>query len=430
MDSIQISLYNALAYTLVLVYWKIKHGFSIGLMVWGMFTLSAWCTYLFIQQPLYAFSIHYSNQKAIPYIYLFIMLYLLICPFNKLKPLPKGSIDVSHDLFIKRYMIFMIIVQCASVLINIPALIDALSLNQQNITEYKDFSYEESVNIPAFRIPILAQLKGWVLSGLKISNYALMFILPLCYNKYKKITYYFCIITIAESFFNTIIAVSRGQMYMLSIFCIFMYVLLFHYTTPKIRKYVTIGGSFLGFLIISFVLTISLGRFGADNFVFFLYKYFGEPMNNFNGLLFYEVHGTTNGSAYLFSFIYDLLGISGFQQTSEKWGYIEHITGVSGQYFYTFIGGFIIEFGKAITMIIVLILHFFFKKLLKCQLSFNIGRLLIITLIIYCFINGVFYFPLQGRSAFLIILSTIILYRFFAKNTSRLSRIRNIQNIE
>ena len=73
-------------------------------------------------------------------------------------------------------MIFMIIVQCISIIVNIPAVLDALSVSQQNITDYKDFSYEENINIPAFKIPILAQIKGWILLGLRISNYALMFI--------------------------------------------------------------------------------------------------------------------------------------------------------------------------------------------------------------------------------------------------------------
>lgn len=421
MDSTQVCFYNALLYSFILIYWRFKYGFSMGEVIWLMFTASAWCTYFFIQQPLYIISIHYSNQTVFPFIYLFITLYLLISPFCKLKPLPKGSIRFSHDLFIKRYMIFMIIVQCISIIVNIPAVLDALSVSQQNITDYKDFSYEENINIPAFKIPILAQIKGWILLGLRISNYALMFILSLCYNKYRKIAYCFCIVTVLESFFNTIIIVSRGQMFMLSMFCIFMFILLYHYTTIQMRKYVMMGGCIIGFVLVSFVITISLGRFGTDGLGFYLYKYFGEPMNNFNGLLFNDIQGTTNGSAYLLSYINDIVGISNFQTTMEKWSYIEKITGVSGQFFYTFIGGLVMEFGKIITLLVVLLLHFFFRKLIKEQLSFNLGELLVLALIFYYFIAGVFLFPVQGKAGFLEICSTIILYKYFSDKNRKIA---------
>lgn len=66
------------------------------------------------------------------------------------------------------------------------------------------------------------------------------------------------------------------------------------------------------------MIVISLGRFGKFDFSFFIYKYFGEAMNNFNGLLFYDIKGYTNGNAYLLSYINSLLGISPFETTMEN----------------------------------------------------------------------------------------------------------------
>lgn len=414
MNSEQVCFYNAIAYSFIFIYQLLKNKASIGLLIWGMFTASAWCTFVFVQQPMYPTTIHYSEQQISAYIYLIIIIYLFISPLFQIKPLAKEEIIITHYGFIKKYMIFLIIFQTLSILIDLTALKDVLSLNQQNVTAYKDFSYEETINIPAYNIPILAQVKGWILVPLSNFNIALALLMYFCWNKDKKIVRYFFITTLLDSLINVLIAVSRGQTFFLIIYLVILLLFLYKNINSKQKKFLSIIATCIGFIVIPFMIVISIGRFGKFDFSFFLYKYFGEAMNNFNGLLFYDIKGYTGGNAYLFSYINSLLGISPFESTLEKWEYIERTTkGVSGQFFYTFVGGFIIEFGKIITLIIAIIFNLYFKRFINSNIKHGLGYYSLITFVSLFLAKGIFLFPIQGREGFLSIIALILIINYF-----------------
>ena len=101
------------------------------------------------------------------------------------------------------------------------------------------------------------------------------------------------------------------------------------------------------------LVAMSTARF-TDNASLFYYKYAGEAMVNFNGLLFNHIRGSTDGMAY-FWYIPQTLGIMDvpFKDLLMKWSYMESKTGVSGQFFYTIVGALIFEFGKILTCFIV-----------------------------------------------------------------------------
>lgn len=414
MNSEQVCFYNAVAYSIIFIYYLLKNKVSLGLAIWGIFTVSAWCTFIFIQQPMYSTTIHYSKQQLSAYLYLLLVIYLFISPLFQIKPLSKNSIIITHYGFIRKYMIFTIIFQTLSILVDLTALKDVLSLNQQNITTYKDFSYEETTNIPAYSIPILAQVKGLVLTPLSSFNIALALLMYFCWNKDRKIIQFFTITTILDSLINVLIAVSRGQTFFLIVYCAIILFLLYHNISQKQKKILSIIAISMAIIIIPFMLVISLGRFGKFDFSFFLYKYFGEAMNNFNGLLFYDIKGHTGGNAYIFSYINNLLGVAPFETTLEKWEYIEKATkGVSGQFFYTFVGGFIIEFGKIATLFIAIISNIYLRRIIRPCSQQGIGYYILITFISLFFIKGVFLFSLQYRDAFLTIITLIFIWHYF-----------------
>lgn len=414
MNSEQVCFYNAIAYSLIFIYNLFKNKISLGLIVWGIFTASAWCTFIFIQQPMYPTTVHYSEQQLFAYIYLLVIIYLFISPLFQVKPLAKDQIIITHYDFIKKYMIFLIIFQTLSILVDLTALKDVLSLNQQNVTAYKDFSYEETTNIPAYNVPILAQVKGWILAPLSNFNIALALLMYFCWKKDRKIVQLFTITTILDSLINVLIAVSRGQTFFLILYCAIILFFLYNNINQRQKRLLSIVAITIAIVIVPFMIVISLGRFGKFDFSFFIYKYFGEAMNNFNGLLFYDIKGYTNGNAYLLSYINSLLGISPFETTMEKWEYIERVTkGISGQYFYTFVGGLVIEFGKIITLFIAIIFNFYLKKATHSSSQHNIGYYILLTLISLFFIKGAFLFPLQGRDAILTIIALIFFIHYF-----------------
>ena len=72
---------NAIFYTVALCVFLMKYKLSVGAVIWFLYTVSAWATVLFIQQPMYAKGIHASEQALFPCIYLFVI--NLIAIFNK-----------------------------------------------------------------------------------------------------------------------------------------------------------------------------------------------------------------------------------------------------------------------------------------------------------------------------------------------------------
>lgn len=420
-SSLLVSLTNAIVYTIVLAYWYFRKGFSVGIIIWSLFALSAWFTFLFIQQPLYSTSIHYCVLTFTPYIYLFTLLYICINPLSRLYPLEIESIAIGKKRMIHRYMIFMCIIQIASILVDFPMAVNVMTTSQIHLADYRDAAYGSETNVLSWTIPVLAQLKGWIQSPLSVINNALIVILPFCLKEKSFLIKLFVISTIMHTLTTAIITVSRGELFLSFILWMCLSILFIRYMNKKTILTISILVSIFLFVFIPFVITISVSRFG-DNAYFFLFKYFGEPMNNFNGLMWPNLKGTTAGRAY-FSFIYSLLGESNFSNTEQKWALIEQYTNVSGQYFYTFIGGFIFEFGKLIPIFIAFFFNRLLYRMINRQLHLDMGTLLILVIFIDFYIRGIFLFSWQG-STILGLFYVMIIYCYFQKDIYKQQKYR------
>lgn len=146
--------------------------------------------------------------------------------------------------------------------------------------------------------------------------------------------------------------------------------------------------------------------------MFYMYKYLGEPMNNFNGILFNNVTGTTNGRAY-FSLLYRyFMGESYYTTAYEKWNMILKYTGVRGDIFYTWVGGLIFEFGKAAPVILAIIFNRMVTNIARMK-QFYIGDIILVVFFLNFYIRGIFLFPTQNFEGFFMILYVIIFYFLF-----------------
>lgn len=413
MNSTTVALINALLYSITSIFFYKKKGFSVGLIIWGLFMISSWTTYFFIQQPLYRFSIHNGELTILPFLYLFATLCIIIYPLTNLKPIKEGAITFTHHSFWKYYMLFVIVVQILSVIINSSAITTALSVTEQTVTDYKDYSYEDTTYIPVQHVPIMMQLNGWLLLALKIFNLGMAFVMYFCYKYERKIVTWYFVSTMLELFSENIIIASRGQLLMNVLFCLLMFFLLYNNVTQKQKKYfyaICIAGAAV---LVPFVVTITLGRFGDSAANFFLLKYFGEAMNNFNALLFNDIKGSTDGFAYLLSFPCQMLGMGDFKTTMDKWNFIESNTGVSGQYFYTLVGGSIIEFGKIATIIIAIVLNRIFNAVVKNREHYTLNDMIILMYALYYMMQGLFIFPIQGKGGFLQMTALVFILFYF-----------------
>ena len=94
----------------------------------------------------------------------------------------------------------------------------------------------------------------------------------------------------------------------------------------------------------------------------------GEPMVDFNGLLFDKIRGNTGGEAY-FSYVYRLFGEETFTDAQGKYKLIESVTGLTPFIFYTFVGGLIIEFGKIVPILLAVL----FNRICPHLIRENVG---------------------------------------------------------
>jgi oligosaccharide repeat unit polymerase len=185
-------------------------------------------------------------------------------------------------------------------------------------------------------------------------------------------------------------------------------------SSPK-RKLFVRSAIILLIPFLMFFNAVSTARFG-DSSTDSLYRYGGESMINFNGNLYPHLQGTTNGEAYftLLTRIFNRDNIA-YNTAEEKWDWMERKTGVRSQFFYTFVGAFLFEFGKTGTLLLAVL--FFLTALYVFRVNFktSMSQLLICSIIMYMFIGGVFVFNLQGSTGNLTIFLTIFLMLYFKK---------------
>lgn len=411
-SSLIILLFNAIAYSLVSVYFFRRLGLSIGLVIWGIFTMSAWSSFMLYQQMPFKRSLHDNDQEIWPFVYLFVVLFLFISPLAKITKIPKNSIVFSHFSFLKWLMICVICFQVLCFVINIPSISNILNSGTAILNDYRNAVYDSSNSLVG-KIPILNRF-NLLYSGLKPICAGLSLVLLLCCNKYRKLTKLFFITTSLDVAMEIVIMVSRGILVNYIIYYSIILVLLREYISARIKRTLVFYCIPLGFAVFSFFWIVSVSRFG-DLANYMVYKYLGEPMINFNGIMFDHIQNTTGGHAYFSTFYRYVFGDLDFITCDEKWDYIEHVTKIPPYIFYTFVGGLIIEFGKIGTVVIALLFFVIGRKVALKIDRYRLSYICIIFLLVYTYSYGVFVFPLQGFNGNFMILYTIIFYIIFKK---------------
>lgn len=415
MDRAYLLLINAIAYTLTFIYFIKKRNLSVGHIIWGLFTLSSWGSFLLIRQPLFAGSLHDNPMTIWPFIYLYLVLLIFFLPLFKLDKLTffKNGIEIPNFKIWKYVMIACISWQILSFIINLPDITQITNTNTAELAEYRDVVYESS-NSAITKNPILNRF-NLVFSGLRSICFAMSIFLMLCYKKHRKIVTIFFITSIIDIIAYIVLMVSRGLMVCYTIYAVSLLVFLREYLTSRIKRMMIVYG--IPFIVIAFSAfwAISVSRFGElANFMIF--KYLGEPMVNFNGLLFDKLQGYTWGRAY-FSTIYRYcFGEINFISAIEKWDFIEKITGVRAQYFFTFVGGLMFEFGKTGTILIAIIMNKILKNISLHNNPYCFNCSFIWFLFIYIYSYGIFVVNFQGFDGNLMILYSVLFYFIFKKN--------------
>ncbi len=416
MDSVTLLIYNAICYSIVLVYFTYKKGLSVGSLIWGLYTISSWASVLLFRHPDFGGTIHDNPQHPDALIYLFVILFIFIFPLFNLKKIPKDSISFTKPNTLKWIMIVCICIQLVMSYLNLSHAQEILNAGLENLTEFRDNVYDGANDIIS-QIPALNRI-NLVYSGMKYICFGLSIVLIICYPFNRKLVWLFFASTMLDRLMLTTLMVSRSEMVIMILFTALILFLFRDFLSSKTKKIFLFYCTPILIVVGIAFWAISVSRF-EDMATFMLYKYLGEPMVNFGGILYNDLQTHTWGHAYFPTIFKYFFGETDYITAIEKWDYIENITKIPAYIFYTFIGGLYIDFGAIITAIIAVFCNFKLRSLIQHQLNFSLGQIFVILVILYVFSYGLFVNPIQGFDGNFMIIYTIILYYTFRNNENR-----------
>lgn len=410
MSSETIFLYNAIAYTLTIAYMYRKYGMSLGFIVWGAYTISAWSTWLFVQQPMYWSSMHFSSHTVFPCVYLFVLLILSIMPLCKISKL--NDVKITRVDILKNILITCILAQLIFVVVDLPSVLHVFS-SQGDLGALREQAYAQDGEEGITQITKNAILNRFYLfySGLRPIATGLSVFLYFTCQQERKIIKLFFFTTLLENIWHITVLVGRGEMVITAFIYGCTLFLLRDNLSSKTKKILTVYILPIAFFGASTFWAITISRFG-DFAEFYMYKYMGEAMNNFCGILYPDIQGYTGGQAY-FSYINRyLLGDVIWTNTEERYAFIENVTHIPAFIFYTYIGGLVIEFGKLIPIVIIILFNRVMNRIVSIG-TFSIRHVVIYIALIYFFSYGLFTFPIQNFVGMSMIFFLAVFYFFF-----------------
>lgn len=414
MNSVQVLLLNAVLYTVTLLFFYIRYKFSMGVMIWILYTVSAWSSFLFVQQPGYAGTVHSSEQTILPCLYLYTIFVISMTPLFRINRIEKiDELSFVNSPLLKWIMITCTAIQLMFFIIDLPSMIMVLHSGAYMFSALRSAIYGSD------GITLLTQNQGvnrlsLLFSGMRILSTGLSVVTFLSFKEQRLLVDLFAISALLNNVRLIIVQVGRGEMILVLLLYACIFYLMRDWIDEKKRRTLIVVSIPIIVASIIFFWAISISRFG-DNARFYIYKYLGEPINNFNGILFKKIRGTTNGRAYFSLLFRYLFGESGVITAKEKWRLIFNATGIRGDIFYTWVGGVIIEFGKTVPFFVAVILNIILNKVANIKYYYA-GDILLMIFFINFYTRGIFMFPTQNFEGMLMIFYSVFLYLLFRIN--------------
>ena len=399
-------LYNFIAYlTTFLVVYKIR-GNSLGIYLLLLYTICSLSSILYVTNPLYKGFTLEADMSWQPFVYLYLCLMILLWPSFNIRA---DNIDISlSNMQIKRidYIVNIVIfMQLVCFVLLLPDILRVLKSSDLAASRELVYGGADESPITLLYNNKITKYFDLIVIGLKPYILLLGFYVAFINKNLRKKGHFFFWLTLTYSVMRSLVIVSRGEIVFLLLYLFFIILLFKKSINPQIyKKLVLFSAVAVGFFI-PFFWAISVSRFD-DLASFFLFRYAGESMCNFNGNLFDQLKGTIDFNIY-----FPLFAIGqnyAFSNTLEKWDLIMKQSGVSGQYFYTIIGGFLFCFGKVGTILLCCLINRCYSLVTSFRFS-SLSKILPLCLLSDMMIKGIFLFPLQGLTGNLEIVSLFVL---------------------
>lgn len=394
----KILLCNFVAYLLVALFFFRRDCFKLNVKNVGFFglALSALFSYLFYIQPGFVRTAHYSIMTPEPFVYLFPCLMILFFPLRKIDVsvvaenmhlLSEKKIDTVAKVAFP-FLLFLLVAYTYQ----------TANTSLVSMEDIRADLYDGRLKNPFFSSWIGATIDR-LFNQLKVLLYCISFYALVCQKKKNFILCAFIVLPYIIGVERAYSTATRSEIFFILMLLLLQYLLYQNIIDRRMKKYFKIGAIVLCSLTVLLFISMSVSRFGTDVSLFY-YKYAGEPMVNFNGLLFNNVRGTTNGTAY-FWYIPSKLGLMDVSHTDlvSKWHYMESKTGVPGLFFYTIVGALIFEFGKIATVFVILGISIWERYIFSKKMTAL--TLVLASWVLYHLIASVFFLPIQGDSGVL-----------------------------
>ena len=211
MSSEEVLLLNAILYTVTLFYFYFKYKLSVGVFIWILYTLSAWSSFLFVQQPLYASSAHASTQTLLPCFYLYVIFVIAMTPLMKLNKIE--SIDSLNHRLLIAIMVVCSLIQVLFFIVDIPAMLNVMRSGSGMLSELRSTVYGDD-GLSAITKNVWLNKISLLYSGIRIFATGLSVIMFIAYNKHRRLVTIFPVSALLNRMPSKLLIGSPKYLYM------------------------------------------------------------------------------------------------------------------------------------------------------------------------------------------------------------------------
>lgn len=402
---------NAVVYAGFLFYIT-KHvfnRFTATSFVVGWYLFSAISSVLFYTHPITPTTVFYAPISWQGLMYFTGFTFALIYPiyrFEKKGYELENSIKSDTLIVILRYLLVL------HIIVLFFYFSDFLRLVNTDYDMVRDAATNGDASTLTKKNPIVAWCLTFSISLRNISTILGFYAIVYVRNNRRFIITFFAVALIMP-FFHSVLYVMRSYIVFQILLVLFLFILFRDKFSNVFKRNIYILGGFFLFFVITFMVNVSDNRFG-DMVTWYYYKYAGETFVNFSDQLWPNLKDCTGGTVY-FQWLGKLIGID-FEKMSlsDKWSYMNGITGIDTHIFYGFIGGLVLEFNFIPTAFIIVVLVLLLKKFIFLDVL-RLSNLILLGELAYLLFSGSFLFAFQGMWGNFEMIFVVLSYIYFKR---------------
>ena len=374
---------NFIFYVFVLILLtKFNKQSTISIFLLSIWSISAASSILYY--PIFNSIIQINYLKLEPYIYIFVLSILFFIPILTFKNKCLKRID--GNISILRFVAY--IITTLSILPFTENLIYTILHLGSNANQFGE-NYGENVQYLSSFSQVLYR---WC-TYFSIINSVLFFYF-LTKKEESKFIKIGLLVSMLTPILGNLNGGSRFSFVTETLYIIFLYILFYNLLDLKLRKriffYLIAFGVFFGIIF----MLITLLRFDSTDstnytLLGWMSLYSGESYLNFNDAM-WNVSKHTNGDNCFFIFKH-IFG--DYPESIRDFHYLENIVHIRMNVYYTFIGDLFIDFGKYVTIIIIIACSFLMKRIVSFKNTLSIEKIILFSAYAKICLIGFTYYP-------------------------------------